>query len=269
VTRLHRIPAYFEFARMAFLKILAYRLRYLTGILTYFINVTVYTFIWRAIFSASDTVAGYDLPQMVTYVAVSWIIRSFYFNNIDRDMATEVAEGRIAISLIKPVDTQLMYVAQTSGEACFRAVMFTLPIAAVLFLAYPVRPPASPEAGAAFLCSCVLALLIFASINFIVGTFALRIQSIVGVIRAKYFVVEFLSGLLLPLSFFPERLQRLLLLLPFPHISYTPMQIYLGKLRGASALGALGLQLLWAASLFAAGRLFWRASMKRLSVQGG
>ncbi len=81
---------YFEFARVAFLKILAYRLRYFTGIITYFLNVSVYYFIWSAIYSSNRSVAGYDLAQMVTYISVGWIIRSFYFNNVDRDMATEV-----------------------------------------------------------------------------------------------------------------------------------------------------------------------------------
>src|SRR5438876_749768 len=107
---------YFEFSRVAFLRILSYRLRYFTGILTYFVNVSVYYFIWRSVYSASSDVSGYDLGQIVTYVAVGWIIRSFYFNNIDRDMAAEVIEGKIAINLIKPVDTQLMYLSQTIGE---------------------------------------------------------------------------------------------------------------------------------------------------------
>ena len=40
---------YIAFGRVAFLQILAYRLRYFTGIMTYLMNVTVYYFIWRAI----------------------------------------------------------------------------------------------------------------------------------------------------------------------------------------------------------------------------
>ena len=71
----HRFTVYFEFARIAFLKILAYRLRYFTGIIGYFINVSVYYFIWSAIYGSSTDVAGYDLSQMTTYVAVGWIIR--------------------------------------------------------------------------------------------------------------------------------------------------------------------------------------------------
>lgn len=260
---------YFEFARVAFLKILAYRLRYFTGILTYFINVSVYYFIWKAIFSNSAEVAGYDLSQMITYVAVGWIMRSFYFNNVDRDIAAEVIEGRIAISLIKPVDPQLMYLSQTVGECCFRLLMFTLPIAALIAAIYPLRPPASAKAALFFFFSCLLALLLFALINFFIGTFALQLQSILGLIRAKYFVVELLSGLLIPITFFPERLQPILWILPFPHVSYTPLQIYLGRFDGAAAPKALLIQIFWILILYAMGKYHWNFSVRRLSIQGG
>lgn len=264
-----RALIYFEFARIAFLKILAYRLRYFTGIVGYFINVSVYYFIWSAIYGSSTNVAGYNLPQMTTYVAIGWIIRSFYFNNVDRDMAAEVSEGKIAINLIKPVDPQLMYVSQTAGEACFRALLFTFPIALVLMLVYPISPPASPGSGLLFVLSCIFALLIFALLNFMVGTLALHIYSILGVIRAKYAIVEFFSGLLIPITFFPPGLQRVMAFLPFPHVSFTPLQIYLGKYRGAGAWEALGLQLFWVVLLFIGGRMFWKASTRKLSVQGG
>ncbi len=260
---------YLEFARVAFLKILAYRLRYFTGIVTYFLNVSVYYFIWSAIYSSNRSVAGYDLAQMVTYISVGWIIRSFYFNNVDRDMATEVLEGKIAQNLIKPVDTQIMYLAQTVGEACFRAILFTLPITLVLAAVYPIRPPSSLLAGILFVFSSLFSLLIFTLFNFSVGTLALHVYSIVGVIRAKYFVVEFFSGLLVPLTFFPKSLQRAIYFLPFPHISYTPLQIYLGKEQGWGAGRALGEQILWVVVLFWLGRTAWRYSTRRLSIQGG
>jgi ABC-2 type transport system permease protein len=264
-----RAAVYLEFARIAFLKTLAYRLRYFTGILTYVVNVAVYYFIWRAIYAASARVVGYDLDQMTTYVAVGWIARSFYFNNIDRELAAEVIEGKIAINLIKPVDPQLMYVAQTAGESCFRALMFTVPIAVLVFLLFPVRGPASAAALGLFAASSVLALLILALINFVVGSMALQLQSILGVIRAKYFVVEFLSGLLLPLGFFPPGMQRVMRYLPFPHVSYTPLQMYLGNLRGGAALETLAVQGVWIVLLAAAGRLYWAFAIRRLSIQGG
>ncbi len=48
------LAPYLEFSRVGFVNILAFRLRYYTGILTYIINVTVYYFIWRAVFAQSS-----------------------------------------------------------------------------------------------------------------------------------------------------------------------------------------------------------------------
>jgi len=89
------VVPYAEFSRVGFVNILAFRLRYFTGIITYFLNVTVYYFIWTAVFRSASTIAGYSLPQMITYISVGRMIRSFYWNTIDQEMAYEVIEGRL------------------------------------------------------------------------------------------------------------------------------------------------------------------------------
>ena len=246
---------YGEFARVGFVNTLAYRLRYYTGIVTYFIYVSVYYFIWRAIYEHSARIEGFDFAQILTYVAVGWTIRSVYFNNIDQDMAQAVLEGKLAMDLIKPVNVQFMYVAQAAGEATFRLVMLTLPTAVVLLLVYPLRKPASLVHFAAFFASVVLSFFIVAGINFAVGTFAIRLKSILGLLRAKYFLLELFSGLLLPISFFPQFFQNLLAVLPFEYISYVPVLLYLGKINGWRILGALGLQLFWVIALLSIGHV--------------
>ena len=46
------LAPYAEFARVGFVNILAFRLRYFTGIITYLLNVTVYYFIWSAVYAS-------------------------------------------------------------------------------------------------------------------------------------------------------------------------------------------------------------------------
>jgi ABC-2 type transport system permease protein len=267
IKRLVRL--YLEFARVGFVNTLAYRLRYFTGIVTYFIYVSVYYFIWKAIYEHSTSIEGFDFAHLLTYIGVGWIIRSFYFNNIDQDLAYQVMEGRLAMDLIKPVNIQLMYVARAAGESVFRLALLTVPTAVVLFLVYPLRPPASFGDAGAFLVSVVLSFLIVAAINFAVGTFALRLQSILGLLRAKFFLLELFSGLLLPMTFFPHIVQRILGLLPFQYISYVPMLIYLGKLHGGGMARAIAIQILWVAILLALGDGLWRWSTRKLIIQGG
>ena len=136
---------YRSFARVGFVNIMAYRLRYYTGIVTYFIYVSVYYFIWKAVLADGGSVEGFDFPEMLTYVSVGWIIRSFYFNNIDQDMTYQVQEGKLAMDLIKPVNMQLMYIAEAFGGSCFRLLLLTLPTALLLALVFPVRAPRTSQ----------------------------------------------------------------------------------------------------------------------------
>ncbi len=257
------------FARIGFLNMLAFRARYYVGVLTYLFNVAVYYFIWRAVFHAGTTVSGLTLGDMVTYVAVGWAIRSFYFNEIDRDLATQVQEGKLAMNLIRPVDFQMVMIADAAGQSAFRATLFTVPIAFVLALLFPLRLPASVTAGCLFLLSATMSFFLVAALNFLVGLIAIRSKSILGILRAKYLVLELLSGLLIPTTFFPEPLQSILFASPFPHINFTPAAIYLGKATGTGAAKLLALQAGWTLALLALGQWAWRRSQERITIQGG
>src|SRR5580765_1317829 len=149
------LRAALPFARIGFLNMLAFRARYYVGVLTYLFNVSVYYFIWRAVFRTGHAVAGMSLGDMITYVAVGWAIRSFYFNEIDREMGTQVQEGKLAMNLIRPVDFQTVMIADAAGQSAFRAVLFTVPISVVLALIFPVQAPASLAAGLLFVWSAV------------------------------------------------------------------------------------------------------------------
>ena len=263
------LAAALPFARVGFMNMLAYRARYYVGVLTYLFNVAVYYFIWRAVFKSSPTVVGFQLPEMITYIAVGWTIRSFYFNEIDRDIATQVQEGRLAMNLIRPVDFQTVMVADAAGQSAFRAALFTLPIGIVIGLLFPVRPPVSWLAAFLFLISAAISFFLVAAINFVVGLIAIRTKSIQGILRAKYLMLELLSGLLIPTTLFPEPLRSILLASPFPHINYTPAMLYLGKATGLAAVKLLALQVGWTTGLLALGAVAWRRSRSRITIQGG
>ena len=257
------------FARIGFLNMLAFRARYYVGVLTYLFNVSVYYFIWRAVFRNGQTVMGLTLSDMITYVAVGWAIRSFYFNEIDREMGGQVQEGKLAMNLIRPVDFQTVMIADAAGQSAFRAVLFTVPISVVLALIFPLKPPASVLAGTLFLWSAAMSFFLMAAINFLVGLIAIGSKSILGILRAKYLVIELLSGLLIPTTLFPEPIRTILLASPFPHINFTPAALYLGKATGLSAARLLALQAGWTLALLALGQWAWRRSQRRITIQGG
>jgi ABC-2 type transport system permease protein len=272
-SRALNLAPYREFARIGFVNILAFRLRYYTGIITYLLNVTVYYYIWTAVLGAGQktgaSVAGYNLAQMITYVSVGWIIRSFYWNTIDQEMAYEVIEGKIAMALIKPVSVQGMWLARAAGESAFRMILLTAPTAAIIALVFHVQGPASGAHFALFLCAILASFLLMGGINFLIGTCAIPLHSILSLIRAKFWLIELLSGLLIPLSFFPKPIQVLSHWLPFEHIAYTPLQIYLGKLSVPQAERAVAFSWAWVVLLLWGGHLWWNRAVQKITIHGG
>lgn len=263
---------YAEFTRITFLKMLAYRLRYYTGILTYLVFVAGNTFLFRAIYGglpADARLGGFDVDGIVTYLAVAWVGRSLVFNNIDRELATLVSEGHIAQALTKPYDFQVATAAGAFGEMLFRLVLFTIPISVVVFPLFGVSGPPTVEAGAGAAVSFLLAFAVNTGLNFLVGTCALRLKSILGLVRAKLVVSEFLTGALVPLSFFPDTARRIAEALPFSAIGWVPVTIWMGQRQGRELLEALAGQAAWAVALWVLGAWAWRAGVKRTTVQGG
>ena len=266
---LESLAPYAEFSRVGFVNILAFRLRYFTGIVTYFLNVTIYYFIWTAVYRSSPTIAGYTLTQMITYVSVGWIMRSFYWNTIDQEIEYEVIEGKIAMDFLKPVSIQWMWLFRAMGESAFRLGLLTLPVAVVVAFVFPVQGPASRADFFLFCVGVLGSFFLMGAINFMIGTCAIPLKSILALIRAKYWLIELLSGLLIPMAFFPDKIRTVLAWLPFEHIAYTPLQIYLGKLDRAAALRALGIQWFWVIALMLLAHLWWNRASQKITIHGG
>ena len=86
---------------------------------------------------------------------------------------------------------------------------------------------------------------------------------------AKSALLGFLSGQIIPISFFPTVLQKVFVFLPFSSMVYTPVMVYLGKYSGEEMAFVLGRQLVWIVLLYVLGAYLWGRITKRLVVLGG
>ena len=206
---------------------------------------------------------------MLTYVSVGWIIRSFYWNTIDQEMAYEVLEGKIAMELIKPVSVQWMWLARAVGESAFRLILLTAPAAAIIALIFPVHAPASAAHFVLFLAATGASFLLMGAISFLIGTCAIPLKSILSLIRAKYWLIELLSGLLIPIAFFPAPLRAIS---RGCRLNTSPIRrcksIWVSSRASESLLG-LGISWAWVAILLWAGHLWWQRAMRKITIHGG
>lgn len=260
---------YGDFIRIRFLTMLAYRVNYYSGILIYTLNIGVYYFTYRAIYGDGGSIGGFTSTQMTTYVAVSWMARAFYFNNLDREISADVRDGSIAIQIIRPYNYVLVKMMQGLGEGMFRFLLFMIPGVALVMLLLPIRLPTDPAAWAGFLVMLFFSFLINSQINVLTGLAAFFVENNEGMMRMKRVVIDLFSGLILPISFFPGWLATASQWLPFQAITYLPGSVFTGRIQGGGIGQVLGIQVLWFVILLVPMVLLWRMARRRLFIQGG
>lgn len=260
---------YLAMMRMRFLTMLAYRMEYYTGIVIYSINIGAYYFLWKAIYGSQGQIGQVDFMQMTTYVAIGWMARAFYFNNVDREIAVDIQEGKVAIELIRPYNYVLMKTAQAFGEGVFRFSCFAVPGFIIVSFLFPVQLPSDPFLWVMFFISIFFSFTIFTQINLAVGLSAFFFYNNQGFMRAKRILIDLLSGLLIPIYLFPVGVQNLFEFLPFQSISYVPSMIFSGGFDTEMILLSITKQIIWSIVLIIPIVWLWRAAKKAVVVQGG
>ena len=265
---------YWHIARLTLLRLMAYRMRFVTGIATYAIFVGGQFFIWKAIFAARGEgaeIGGLGLAQLTTYLAVGYIARSAYFTNLDSEIAAKFQNGDVALDLLKPISPLGQWLALACGECAFRVIFFALPMACVLVPVFGVQPPAGDGAWQ-FPLLFILAFLINHELNVAAGIACFFLEDVSALTSLKRNLIMLLSGLMVPLHFLPDAIAAAVSWLPFALISYWPVLAWVGGLGthghpGFAHVAALGLG--WLLALHLGNRWLWARARNRLEVQGG
>ena len=101
------------------------------------------------------------------------------------------------------------------------------------------------------------------------GLLAFKITNMWGMSQIVQAIFQLLSGALIPLTFFPGLIQKLLDFLPFKSIIYAPCMMYLGKFSCNEIIFTLGIQIIWVVILYFVSKLIWNALIKQLTILGG
>ncbi len=101
----------------------------------------------------------------------------------------------------------------------------TVPTVLLLTFVFKVHVTPGPGLVDFSLLAFILAFLISFNFDYLVGLMAFYNESIWGLTITKEVILTVLSGALNPLQFFPDAIQKILLVLPFQAIYYTPLMM--------------------------------------------
>ena len=95
---------------------LAYRITFFISLLSGLIQALVLYYIWQVVFSGRTSLNGFDFPEMVTYIFVSYAIKNLYGFYTETAISSKIRDGSVSFELIRPLNYQLARFFESLGS---------------------------------------------------------------------------------------------------------------------------------------------------------
>ncbi len=261
------VAPYVEFAKKAFAREATYRMEVLTNVGSLVLRVYLLKCLWTALYTQNVAPINLPLHGMITYATVALLMSLILEVDGTRMIREKVREGGIATDLMKPISVPLYYFSDGIGQTLLHALLVIPSLLFALLIVHVDVPPATTFA--VFIASFVIGYGVNFFLNFLMNSIAFWTLETFAVQLIVRWCSDLLSGQIIPLTFFPGLLGRLVFTLPFAAIYSTPLLIYVGVIPPSDWAGALIVQLAWLALFSGLATFVWRAASRRVVVQGG
>ncbi len=261
--------AYRSLVAARFRVLLQYRAAALAGMATQLFWGLIRVMIFEAFYRSTTRPQPMRYSEIVTYIWLGQAMLGLLPWNFDTEVRNMLRSGSVVYELARPLDLYTHWYCRAFAQRVAPTLLRSLPLLTVALLFLGMRLPPSVASGLGWLLTTFGATLLNTAFMTLVTITMLWTISGEGIQRAAPFVVYLFSGMLLPLAFWPARMQPLLHFLPFRGMVDVPFRLYLGQIPAAQMFGEFALQLLWTAFFILAGRALLAQGTRRLVVQGG
>lgn len=266
-----KLKKYFSLTRAGMIESLQFRLGTVVMIIGNLLYLIIVYFLWNAIFTSAgtDVVNGMTFTDTLIYLVLATALFNFMEMYAVWEIGRNIQSGKIVLDLLKPMEYRRYLFWSYSGTFVTQFFFTFLPT--FIIVAIVTRGAITLGINLIFfVISVVMAVSINYSIDYIVGTICLYTESIWGINIMKQVIVLLLSGATIPIAFFPEPLKTIVYYLPFQSIYNVPLTILLdGNPKLETIITTLGTQLIWCVVMTVISKLFWKVSLRQITVNGG
>lgn len=252
---------------------LQYRVAAFAGIITQFAWGFMEIMVFSAFYRADAAAFPMSLSATASYIWMQQAFLAFFATwMMEAEIFDSIVNGNIAYELCRPVDIYNMWFARSLANRTSRAVLRCFPILLVaVFLPAPygLSAPVDGLHFLLFVITLILGLAVVISFCMLIYVLTFFTISPQGLRMLLASTMEFFTGAVIPLPFFPEKIQHILELLPFAAMQNVPLRIYSGSMTGMEMKKAILLQVFWLAAVTVTGKLLCRVALKKVVVQGG
>jgi ABC-2 type transport system permease protein len=184
-------------------------------------------FIWTAVYSGSETLAGIDYTQMIRYFGASSLLGYIIWDSADWNLSMLIRTGKFLTFALRPLNHCFFAFSQKVGHRVLGTALEFVPCALIFTLLFKIDM--RPAHAGWLILSIIFAYLMYFLVNYCLGLASFWIVESAGLRSFYGLVASVFSGMLIPLVFFPKPLQIIQFFLPFQYTSYVPAMVFLGN----------------------------------------
>lgn len=258
--------------RMHLLESFQYRFDTVLGLLMSNISMFITIIFWMLIYRSNGTgvLNGYTMADMVTFFVVSSLFRTFILNGGGFEIASMIKNGDLSRIIIKPHSINIFLYWKYLSNGLFEFIkQFAFLLLIAPFFAKHLTWKLTAQSIILLVAYLVTATFISHLVWVLLGMTAFWLEQAQAVMWSFAVIINFLSGMFMPLDFFPHWAVKVLELLPFAVFSYIPAKLYMNQLSFAQGVNLLIVYIIWILVLLLLNLMVWRAGVKKYSAVGG
>jgi len=263
------VKKYLALLKTSFQNSLAYRADFLFWGANELLDTLIFLFILITIFGNKQSIAGFTLPETVTYLIGVGLIASIIFTWVGFDLEQDIREGRLSNTLTKPMNYPLARAFATMAGKPFDVIIrLFVYLSVAFFFREKIIVNETFLTLLIFIISIFFAFIINYLINFCFGCIAFWTTTSRGMFGILRTVIAVFSGGYAPIAFFPDWFQNSANLMPFIYTRYFPMLIYLEKMTIIKMLEGIAIQIFWIGILLVFSNIIWAKGIRKYEGVG-
>lgn len=220
---------------------------------------------WSSVNNSEFSFSDIRSDKLITYILLANVLQDQF--NIYTPATTALWEGSIIRYYTRPLNIILQLIYERLGKSWIpRWIMFSIPTVIIVFICgYDIWPYDFVH-FIFFLISMVFSIIIGFEIDIIFSSVAIRLKS--GCWTAEQIcnaIIIVLSGQLIPFQILPDKLSKILMLLPFSSIASAPLTMY----SGGGYIVRITVQCFWAIVFGLGVYIIFKKSEERMILFGG
>jgi ABC-2 type transport system permease protein len=247
-------------------KTMAYRLNFFLQVIgPALVFLFVKFSIWSNIYSddPAQKIAGFNFQEMLNYHSWIFLCGLLSQGHSGMNLAEDIRLGRISTYLIYPFNFWeyhfASFISFQSLQLLVSLISFLI-LNAIGLLSIPTLPILM---SGVFYCLAVS--IFWFTLQFLTGILAFWLEETWVIRVILIHLGSFLSGSILPLDFFPNRLREIIDYTPFPYMNYYPAKMLM---TGEFHLKSIVMIALWTLILIIVSMFTWKKGIKNYTAAG-